>query len=136
MELVMAFEGFEGISSIVIDGLSKAGWERTTRSEESGVPEFVFNNGKIRTSVFQSIADRSLMLTLVDVDSGGYLRFDIQYGGSISLLLRILIEWQEDVSMENFRDMVNEIALEFPETFAEPFDGDEDSPWQKVIPRS
>ncbi|MER6684614.1 hypothetical protein [Streptomyces olivaceoviridis] len=136
MELVMLFEGFEGISSIVIDGLSKAGWERTTRSEESGVPEFVFNNGKIRISAFQSITDRSLILTLLDVDSGGYLRFDIQYGDSISLLLRILTTWQEDVSMGNFRDMVNEIALEFPETFAEPFDGDEDSPWQKVIPRS
>ncbi|MEU1302534.1 hypothetical protein [Streptomyces shenzhenensis] len=132
----MAFEGFEGVSSTIIDRLSKAGWEQTTRSEESGVPEFVFNNERMRASVFQSIEDRSLMLTLLDIGSGGYLRFDIRYGDSVSALLQILVEWQGDISVENFRDMVNEIALAIPETFAEPFEGDEDTPWQKVIPRS
>jgi hypothetical protein len=132
----MAFEGFEDLSLFIVNKLTESGWEQTTRSKESGVPEMVFNNGRMRTSIFQSIADKSLMLHLIDIDSGGYLRFDIGYNESIHPLIHILSEWQDRVSAENFHNMINEVATVFPETFAEPFEGDEDSPWERVIPRS
>ncbi|WPB88835.1 hypothetical protein [Streptomyces malaysiensis] len=131
----MSFEGFEDLSLSIVARLSGAGWEQTTRGKESGVPELVFNNGNMRLSIFQSIEGRSLMLGLIDIESGGYLRFDIEYGESISSLLGIFVQWQSGLSIDNFQEMINEIAVQFPETFAEPFEGDEDSPWPKVIPR-
>jgi hypothetical protein len=131
----MAFDGLDELSRTIVERLTREGWEQTTRSRESGVAESVHNNGDMRMSIFQSIEDRSLALTLVDIESGGSLRFDVEYGDSIARLLDILTAWQDRLSVDNFRDMMNEIASSFPETYAEPFEGDEDTPWEKVIPR-
>ncbi|WP_405499319.1 hypothetical protein OG501_04405 [Streptomyces niveus] len=131
----MAFEGFDEISQTIDRYLSAAGWEQTTRSRESNVPEFISNNGSMRTSIFQYIAERSLMLTLVDVENGGYRKFEVRYGDSIDSLLAILAVWQNHVSIENFNVMINEIAKEVPEILAEPLEGDEDTPWVRVVPR-
>ncbi|MEU1302592.1 hypothetical protein [Streptomyces shenzhenensis] len=132
----MPFEGFDDVSRIIVARLSKAGWKQTTRSKESEVPEFYFTNSKFHTSAFQSIEGESLMLTIVDLESQGYQRFDIQYDESLSSLLSILVKWQNKVSVRNFLDMINEIAIAVPKILAEPFSGDEDTPWEKVIPRS
>ncbi|WP_406117519.1 hypothetical protein [Streptomyces anulatus] len=132
----MPFEGFDEISSTIIGYLTAAGWKQTTRSKESEVPEFVSNNGRMRTSIFQHISDRSLMLTLVDIESGDYLRFEVRYEDSVELLLGILAAWHQHVTIENFGIMINEIAKQVPEVLSEPIDGDVDTPWEKIVPEA
>ncbi|WP_030705203.1 MULTISPECIES: hypothetical protein [unclassified Streptomyces] len=132
----MPFEGFDEVSNTIIEYLTAAGWDRTTRSVESEVPEFVSSNGQMRTSIFQHLSDKSLTLTLIDIQSGGYRRFEVRYGDSIHSLLGILAAWHQHITPENFGIMVNEIAKEIPELLAEPQDGDVDTPWERVTPQA
>ncbi|MEV8333843.1 hypothetical protein [Streptomyces niveus] len=131
----MAFEGFEEISDTIGRYLSAADWKQTTRSIQSNVPEFNWTNESIRTSIFQHIAERSLTLTLTAIESGGYRKFEVRYGDSIDSLLAILVAWQNYVSIENIEVMINGIAKEVPEILAEPLEGDEDTPWEVIVPR-
>lgn len=130
----MPFEGFAEVSNTITEYLTAAGWQRTTRSRESEVPEFVTTNGRMRTSIFQSTDDKSLMLTLVDVATGTRLRFDVRYENSIGSLLGILAAWHEHLSIDNFGSMIRTMSLEVPGIYAEPAGLGPDSPWEQIYP--
>ncbi|MFF2011772.1 hypothetical protein ACFVWY_22205 [Streptomyces sp. NPDC058195] len=130
----MTVEGFDAIYSLITDRLSGEDWRQTTRSKDSSVPEFVMENGCMRTVIFQIVDEKSLTLTLMNTEEDSYLRFEIGYENRVSTLLDILIRWGGSVTPESFHAMINEIAKEFPDTLAEPLEGDEDTPWLRVIP--
>jgi hypothetical protein len=134
--VAVPFDGFDRVSAVITARLAEAGWERTKRSKESEVPEFVFNNGMMRIAVFQEVDDPSVSLTLTDILEDSYLRLEVRYGSDPSELLCVLVEWQDSVSGRNFHEMVNSVARACPDTFAEPFEGDENAPWERVIPRT
>ncbi|MFG3429440.1 hypothetical protein [Streptomyces californicus] len=134
--LQMPFTGFDEISTTITGYLTAAGWKPTKRCIESEVPEFTFNNGNMQITAFQYISERSLALTLVDLESGDYSRAEVQYVEAIDHLLGALAAWSDHVTRENFGLMLQAIAREVPEVLLAPLEGGVDTPWERVLPRT
>ncbi|MFD9869135.1 hypothetical protein ACFXI8_26805 [Streptomyces niveus] len=128
----MAFEGFEDISGKMVRYLSAAGWEQTTQSRESEVPEFVCHGKEINTTVFQHLDGKSVRLTLQA--DGAYRRVEVAYGDSLDLLLPLLASWGPHLCTDFLLTFLKEIAKSVPEVLLQPLEGNEDTPWERILP--
>ncbi|MFD3524542.1 hypothetical protein [Streptomyces sp. NPDC058653] len=128
----MAFEEFEEISRRIHTYLSAAGWEQTTRSRESNVPEFSCPNTEMSTTLFQHIRGKSVTLTFATRDA--HRRAEVSYGESIGLLLPLLVTWGRHLSVETLGLFLEEISKSVPEVLLEPLEGDADTEWEMILP--
>jgi hypothetical protein len=109
----------------IIERLMGAGWEMAEGAATLNRAYLIYDNGHMNIELEQDRKRRELLLTLAAPDGRDVTVYPV-YGDSLDAVLEAVIDFQERVNPQNFRDMILELVAVCPEVYVQ--EGEDDEP--------
>lgn len=95
--------------------LGKAGWQPTDHGSAFQIAELVHRSGSMTLQVGHEILKSELLITMSAEE--GESRVLVEMHDEPDALLETLERWQSTISADNFRDFVEDVLVNYPDTF-------------------
>ncbi|WP_033441630.1 hypothetical protein [Saccharothrix sp. NRRL B-16314] len=99
----------------VREALLAAGWRSTTHGDAFGIADLEHDNGSMAVHVSHEILKSELLVTMSAEAGKSSVLVDMH--GRPDALLATLTAWQPRLDEGNFRDFVEDVVAEYPDTY-------------------
>jgi hypothetical protein len=123
--MARATEKQRGDQAKISEALEAAGWKGSERHELFGAADYDYESSNGELHVEHKMRDDRVNLSFDAAGGKGAFRVRIAYKRKLAKLLELITSFQDDLSADNYKDHLNALVKEFPETDA--LQGDEAS---------
>lgn len=106
---------------IIIERLTRSGWQRTDRSDVFGTADLTYQNQYLSLGVLHEWKDDSITFKIIDKNNTLYLA--IYFKGNLQQLLEVITSFQDEISPDNFKEHIGKIIKVCPSVYVDTGDG-------------